>query len=148
MAKKSQHPIMSARTRWRMRAVEILYESESRSVPTGQVLNERAERMRAEPDSVQQLPDYAVTLARGVDEYRAELDRVLNRASVGWSVERMAPVDRNVLRVALFEVRYIDDVDTPVAIKEAMKVAETIGSSDNPTFINGVLDAAVAIDTD
>ncbi|QSB06610.1 transcription antitermination factor NusB [Natronoglycomyces albus] len=146
MEKKAQHPTLSARTRWRMRAVEILYEAESRSAEVAKVLTERADRMAADPDGVQQLPPYAVTLARGVDEHRLELDQILNSASQGWSVARMAPVDRNVLRVGLFEIRHVDEVDTPVAIKEAMKVASTIGSTDDPSFVNGVLHRAQFID--
>ncbi|MQM26079.1 transcription antitermination factor NusB [Glycomyces albidus] len=132
---------LTARTKWRMRAVEILYEAESRKESVKRVLAERADRAFTDPEAPR-LPKYSEELARGVDEYRYELDEAIGRAASGWSVERMPAVDRNVLRVALYEIIYVEDVDTPVAIKEAMRVAEQIGSSDDTSFVNAVLDAA------
>jgi N utilization substance protein B len=79
---------------------------------------------------------------RGVAQNLDELDAVLGKASTSWSVDRMPAVDRNVLRVALYEIRHVADVDTPVAIKEAMRVALQIGSSDDTSFVNAVLDTA------
>ncbi|RRS00786.1 transcription antitermination factor NusB [Glycomyces terrestris] len=132
---------LTARTKWRMRAVEILYEAESRGESAKRVLAERADRAFTDPEAPR-LPKYAEELVRGVDEYRYELDEAIGRAADGWAVERMPAVDRNVLRVALYEIIYVEDVDTPVAIKEAMRVAEQIGSSDDTSFVNAVLDAA------
>ncbi len=132
---------LTARTKWRMRAVEILYEAESRKESVKRILAERADRAFTDPEAPR-LPKYSEELARGVDEYRYELDEAIGRAASGWSVERMPAVDRNVLRVALYEIIYVEDVDTPVAIKEAMRVAEQIGSSDDTSFVNAVLDAA------
>ncbi|THV38714.1 transcription antitermination factor NusB [Glycomyces buryatensis] len=132
---------MSARTKWRMRAVEILYEAESRDETVDTVLTERSKRALDDPEAPR-LPAYAEQLVRGVYERRGELDEALARAASGWSVQRMPIVDRNVLRVGLYEILFEDDVDTPVAIKEALRVAEQIGSSDDTSFINAVLDAA------
>ena len=124
-----------------MRAVEILYEAESRDEAVGLVLAERRRRAEADPDAPR-LPAYAEELARGVSERLDELDAALREAAAGWTIERMPAVDRNVLRVALFEIRHVEDVEVAVAIKEALRVAEQIGSSDDPGFINAVLDAA------
>ncbi|WP_199035355.1 transcription antitermination factor NusB [Glycomyces salinus] len=136
---------MTARTKWRMRAVEILYEAESRGVAVEQVLTERAGRALEDPEAPR-LPAYAEELARGVDGYRGELDEALGRAAEGWAVARMPAVDRNILRVGLYEIIYADDVDTPVAIKEALRVAARIGSSDDTSFVNAVLDTAAKAD--
>lgn len=124
-----------------MRAVEILYEAESRDVEPSKVLAERASRAFDDPEAPR-LPAYAETLVRGVAEQLDELDDAIGRAASGWAVERLPAVDRNVLRVGLYEIRHVDDVDTAVAIKEAMRVAEQIGSSDDTSFVNAVLDAA------
>lgn len=124
-----------------MRAVEILYEAESRDIEPSKVLAERADRAFKDPEAPR-LPAYSEQLVRGVAQKLDELDAVLGKASSGWSVERMPAVDRNVLRVGLYEIRHVADVDTPVAIKEAMRVAEQIGSSDDTSFINAVLDTA------
>ncbi|MEU5874327.1 transcription antitermination factor NusB [Glycomyces sp. NPDC047369] len=132
---------LTARTKWRMRAVEILYEAESRGEGVKRVLAERADRAFTDPEAPR-LPKYSEELARGVDEYRYELDEAIGRAADGWLVERMPAVDRNVLRVALYEIIYVEDVDTPVAIKEAMRVWEQIGSTDDTKFVNAVLDSA------
>ncbi len=124
-----------------MRAVEILYESESRDEPVETVLTERAGRAAADPEAPR-LPAYAERLVRGVAEHIDEIDEALREAAAGWSIERMPAVDRNVLRVGLYEIRFVEDVDAPVAIKEALRVAEQIGSSDDPAFVNAVLDKA------
>jgi N utilization substance protein B len=141
--RKEQHEPhrLTARTKWRMRAVEILYEAESRDIEPSKVLAERADRAFKDPEAPR-LPAYAEQLVRGVAQNLDELDTVLGKAASGWSVERMPAVDRNVLRVALYEIRHVADVDTPVAIKEAMRVAEQIGSSDDTSFVNAVLDTA------
>jgi transcription antitermination protein NusB len=142
VAKEQHDPNrLTARTKWRMRAVEILYEAESRDTEPSKVLAERADRAFTDPEAPR-LPAYAEQLVRGVAANLDELDAVLGKASTSWSVERMPAVDRNVLRVALYEIRHVDDVDTAVAIKEAMRVALQIGSSDDTSFVNAVLDAA------
>ncbi|WP_051704119.1 transcription antitermination factor NusB [Glycomyces sp. NRRL B-16210] len=132
---------LTARTKWRMRAVEILYEAESRDIEPSKVLVERADRAFADPEAPR-LPAYSEQLVRGVATHLDELDDLIGRAASGWSVERLPAVDRNVLRVGLYEIRHVADVDTPVAIKEALRVAEQIGSSDDTSFVNAVLDAA------
>jgi N utilization substance protein B len=82
-------------------------------------------------------------LAEGVDENRAELDEVIGRHARGWTVDRIAPLDRNILRVALFEIEHREDVPTEVAIDEAIELAKAYCGADAPGFINGVLGAAV-----
>jgi N utilization substance protein B len=82
-------------------------------------------------------------LAEGVEEHRTELDETIERHAKGWSVQRVAPLDRNIMRVALYEIGHREDVPTEVAIDEAVELAKEYCGSDAPGFINGVLGAAV-----
>jgi transcription antitermination protein NusB len=82
-------------------------------------------------------------LAEGVEAHRDELDEVIGRHARGWTLDRIAPLDRNILRVALYEIDHRDDVPTEVAIDEAIELAKAYCGADAPGFINGVLGAAV-----
>jgi transcription antitermination protein NusB len=82
-------------------------------------------------------------LAEGVQEHRSELDAAIARHAKGWSLERIAPLDRNIMRVALYEIEHRDDVPTEVAIDEAVELAKQYCGADAPGFVNGVLGAAV-----
>jgi N utilization substance protein B len=84
------------------------------------------------------------TLVRGVCAHRAELDEILARLSQKWRVERLARVDRNVLRLALFELAHCQtDIPARVAINEAVELAKRFGSEEAPAFVNGLLDSAL-----
>jgi N utilization substance protein B len=82
-------------------------------------------------------------LADGVEEHREELDSVIARHAKGWPLDRIAPLDRNVIRVALYEIVHRDDVPTEVAIDEAVELAKEYCGADAPGFVNGILGAAV-----
>ncbi|GMW00608.1 MAG: hypothetical protein AMXMBFR84_17450 [Candidatus Hydrogenedentota bacterium] len=84
--------------------------------------------------------EYAETLIRGVFEYRVELDTAIDSALTGWTPERVARVERNILRVALYEIRHVAGMPTKVAINEAVEVAKRFGADDAPRFVNAVLD--------
>lgn len=82
-------------------------------------------------------------LAEGVDEHRGELDAAIAAHAKGWALDRIAPLDRNIMRVALYEIRHREDVPTEVAIDEAVELAKEYSGADAPGFVNGVLGAAV-----
>jgi transcription antitermination protein NusB len=82
-------------------------------------------------------------LAEGVEARREQLDEAIARHAKGWSLDRIAPLDRNIMRVALYEVGYRDDVPMEVAIDEAVELAKEYSGADAPAFVNGVLGAAV-----
>ena len=82
-------------------------------------------------------------LAEGVAEHREELDATIARYAKGWSLERIAPLDRNIMRVALYEIDHRDDVPAEVAIDEAIELAKQYCGADAPGFVNGVLGAAM-----
>ena len=83
-------------------------------------------------------------LAEQVDAGRAELDELIARHSKGWALERIAPLERNIMRVALFEALHRDDVPVEVAIDEAVELAKKYCGADAPGFVNGILGAALA----
>lgn len=82
-------------------------------------------------------------LAEGAAEHREELDAEIARHSRGWSLDRIAPLERNIMRVALFEIRHREDIPTEVAIDEAVELAKEFCGADTPGYVNGVLGAAV-----
>lgn len=84
--------------------------------------------------------EFCEALVRGVRENVDELDRTLGQASRNWRLERMARVDRNLLRLALYELRFLPDVPAKVAINEAIEIAKRFGTADSPAFVNGILD--------
>jgi len=88
------------------------------------------------------LEEYAVDLARGVEEEQERLDAVLSEVSVGWPVHRMSAVDRTILRLALYEMLYVEDVPPDVAVNEAVELARGFSGEEAPAFVGGVLRGA------
>jgi transcription antitermination protein NusB len=80
-------------------------------------------------------------LAEGVDIHREELDDIIADHAKGWKVDRIAPLELNVMRVALYEIEHVDDVPTEVAIDEAVNLAKEYCGADAPGFVNGILGA-------
>lgn len=124
---------MPARSRARKRAVDVLYEAELRSIAPDVVLAERV--AAADPP----VPEYAVALVEGVVRHAERIDELLGEHSVGWTLARMPPVDRNVLRLGVYELLYADDVPDPVAVSEAVYLARNLSTDESPTFVNGLL---------
>ena len=83
---------------------------------------------------------FAEQLVRGTFENLAEIDAIVQRASKNWRLERMARVDRNVLRLAAYELHYQPEVPSKVVINEAIEVARRYGAAESPAFVNGLLD--------
>lgn len=83
-------------------------------------------------------------LAEGVEEHREELDRLISRHSVDWSLERIAPLERSIMRVALYEALHREDIPVEVALDEAIELTKEYCGAEAPGFVNGVLGAAVA----
>ena len=86
--------------------------------------------------------DFTRELAEGTQAERERLDELIERHATDWSVDRIAPLDRNILRVALFELLHRPDVPAEVAIDEAVEAAKELCSTDAPGFVNGILGAA------
>ena len=86
--------------------------------------------------------EFTRELAEGVDLERAGLDEEIARLSRGWELERIAALERSIMRVALYEMRYRDDVPTEVAIDEAVNLSKEYCGADAPAFVNGILGSA------
>jgi transcription antitermination protein NusB len=126
-------PGMSARTKARKRALDVLFESEVRGLELDGTLEDRL--LAQEPP----VKEYTVELVRGVTDNRSRIDGLLSSYSEGWSLERMPAVDRNVLRIGVFEVLYVDDVPDAVAVTEAINLVRDLSTDESPSFVNGVL---------
>ncbi len=119
----------SSRHQARERALTLLYEADLKGVSLTRVL----EGLPMPPDP------YAAHLVRTVEDRRAEIDELIGRAAIGWELDRMAVVDRNVLRLALAELLGSPDVPTAVALDEAVELAASYSTDDSGRFVNGVL---------
>lgn len=128
---------MAARSKARKRALDVLYASELR----GESPVDALERAVAEGEGPTN--DYTAVLVRGVEEHRARIDEVLASYSEGWTLDRMPAVDRNVLRLGVWELLWADDVPDPVAVSEAMALVQDLSTDESPQFVNGVLGAIV-----
>jgi transcription antitermination protein NusB len=124
---------MAARSKARKRALDVLYESDVRGTDPVTTLAERL--AQADPP----VPDYSVELVEGVTGNLPLLDEVLGAHAEGWTVSRMPPVDRAVLRLALYELLVRDDVPDAVVIDEAVELAKSLSTDESPRFVNGVL---------
>ena len=80
-----------------------------------------------------------MTLVEGVDAHADRIDELIATYAEGWTLERMPVVDRNLARIAVFELLYCDEIDDPVAISEAVELARELSTDDSPRFLNGLL---------
>lgn len=126
---------MSARTKYRKRALDILFESELQGLPLGGTL---ASRLEANDPPVHA---YTVQLVEGVVANAERIDGLIAENAKGWTLDRMPVVDRNLLRIATYEITEVDDVPPAVAIAEAVELARELSTDDSAGFINGVLSA-------
>ncbi len=124
---------MGARSKARKRALDILYEADVRGTSA---LDTAAERLaQANPP----VPAYAVQLVEGVVAQRQRIDELMATYAEGWTLDRMPAVDRNVLRIGIYELLYEPAVPDAVAISEAVELAKRISTDDSAGFVNGLL---------
>ncbi len=131
--------IMRKRTKARELALQILYQADVTQVDAKELVDEFfAMEVSAQEDS--SVRDYARELALSIWERREEIDREISQYATNWHLDRMATVDRNVLRLAGFELMFRNDIPPKVAINEAVELAKKYGDLDSGKFVNGVLD--------
>ena len=123
---------MSARGKARKRALEVLFESDLRKKVAVELLADRP------VDDLSQ-GEYAKALVVGVDSHREKIDEIINTYSEGWDMDRMPGIDRNILRIAIFEILWNSEVDDNVAISQAVEMANELSTVDSGKYINGVL---------
>ncbi len=124
---------MAARSKARKRALDVLFEADLRGLPVLELLSER--------QSLGDVPvqPYAADLVRGVATHRDRIDELISWNLVDWTLERMPAVDRNILRIGVYELLWAADVPDGVAISEAVTLAQDLSTDNSPTFVNGLL---------
>ncbi len=111
----------------------MLYEADLRSVATADVLAERV--LAADPP----VNPYTIELVDGVRFNSERTDEILSQYSEGWTLERMPPLDRAILRLGIYELLWQEEVPSAVVIDEAVELAKTLSTDESPKFVNGVL---------
>lgn len=133
---------MSARSKARKAALDLLYEGDIRKSSPQQLLDLRS----ADLDYV--VRDFTKELVAGVERHRRKIDELITTYSQGWDMDRMPVIDRNILRLGIYEVLWSEDVPTAVAIDEAVDLAQTLSTEDSSKYINGVLSKILEIKPD
>ncbi|MBV9487524.1 MAG: transcription antitermination factor NusB [Frankiaceae bacterium] len=128
---------MAARSKARKRALDVLYEADLRGNDPLATLADWVDR--ADPP----VQDYARELVEGVVANRDRIDAVVSQYAEAWTVDRMPPVDRAVLRLALYELLWCDSIPDAVAIDEAVELAKSLSTDASPAFVNGLLSRVV-----
>jgi N utilization substance protein B len=127
---------MPARRKARKRALDVLYEADMRDRPPVEVLAGYLERIeQPRPDHI----TYTISLVEGVAAHLDRIDELIGSYAEGWTLDRMPVIDRNLARIAIQELLYVDEIDDPVAISEAVELAKQMSTDDSPRFLNGIL---------
>ncbi len=114
---------------------QLLFQADVGGIPLDEVIRIHKISSEAQP----QVWSFAEELANGAWNYREDADAIITRYSQGWSVERMPNADRNILRIALFEIFHLEDIPVNVSVNEAVELAKEYSTADSARFINGVL---------
>jgi N utilization substance protein B len=123
---------VAARSKARKRALDFLYEADIKNVLAADLFKARgAAELSQEP--------YVLTLINGVAEHLNKIDELIITYAQGWDMDRMPPIDRNILRLAIFEILWEADVDLKVACDEAVELAKSLSTDESASYINGVL---------
>jgi N utilization substance protein B len=123
---------VSARSKARKRALDFLYEADIKKVQASELFGVRgAAELSQEP--------YVLTLLSGVAEHINKIDELIITYAQGWDMDRMPPIDRNILRIAIYEILWAADIDLQVACDEAVELAKSISTDESSSYINGVL---------
>jgi len=129
---------MSARRKARKRALDLLFESEMRGVVATELLANR-------PSDELSQAEYVQLLISGVSEHKAKIDELIHTYAEGWDMDRMPVIDRNLLRIALFEILWNPEVDDKVAVSEAVEIAQELSTKDSASYINGILGRVILL---
>jgi N utilization substance protein B len=129
---------VAARSKARKRALDLLFEADVRGVDPLDTLGAWVDR--ADPP----VADYTRSLVQGVASHGTRIDEVVATYARDWSLDRMPPVDRNTLRLAVYELLWCDDVPDAVVIDEAVELAKSLSTDDSAGYVNGLLARVLA----
>lgn len=131
--------MVAKKTKSRMAALQALYELDLADHPLGTALEARAKDL--ELDEAQY--DFALKLTQGVQKTIVQLDELISRHAPEWPLDQVAVIDRNILRLALWEIAFYRETPLRVVINEAVELAKVYGTDSSPRFVNGVLGSLV-----
>jgi len=134
---ESAFSLIAARKKAREIALQVLYQKDITKEPIETVWKVFCEHHQPPAIAL----DYAWYLVKGVNEYLSYIDVLIEKYTIRWSIERISLIERNILRLAVYEMFYIEDVPPKVSINEAIELAKKYGTKTSASFINGVLDA-------
>ena len=134
---------MSARSKARKQALDLLYETDIRGTNLIETLVSRD--IPAEGPDARPIREYTRELVNGVSENRRKIDELITTYAQGWDMDRLPAVDRNILRLGIFEILWSSAVPTSVAIDEALALAKELSSDDSSKYIHGVLGRIASI---
>ena len=134
---------MSARSKARKQALDLLYETDIRGTNLVETLVSRD--VPAEGPDARPIRDYTKELVNGVSENRRKIDELITTYAQGWDMDRLPAVDRNILRLGIYEILWAKDVPTSVAIDESLVLAKELSSDDSSKYIHGVLGRIASI---
>jgi transcription antitermination protein NusB len=131
------HPIMTRRSRGREVALQVLYQVEQNAhVPLPEVRRFIQRRLLAD----RKLCEFTEGLIAGVKEHQVRIDTLISEAAENWRLDRMAAIDRNILRLGVYEMMFSQEVPARVAINEALELAKRYSTAQSSRFVNGILD--------
>ena len=133
---------MSARSKARKAALDLLYESDIRSRPATELLNDRL------TDLDYLIRDYTRNLIVGVSERKSKIDEIILMRAKGWDLDRMPVIDRNILRLGTFELLWSNEIPANVVISEAVELAKSLSTEESASYINGVMAAILEVKSD
>jgi N utilization substance protein B len=129
---------VSARTKARKRALDVLYVADIREISMTDALVMETTRAMAQPERNSSW-GYAREIVQGVIDHRSEIDELIETYSQGWSLNRMPTLDRAILRIGIWELGHNDEIPDHVAISEAVELAQSLSTDDSAVFVNGLL---------
>ena len=127
---------MRKRTQAREYALQILYQIDVRNDPEDKILVDFWKNIETEPE----VSDFAAKLVIGTIRNKKKIDEMISKYASNWKLSRMAVIDRNVLRMAAYELLYCEDIPPKVSINEAVDLAKKFGDTESGKFVNGILD--------
>ncbi len=134
---------MSARSKARKQALDLLYETDIRGTDLVKTLVERD--IPADGPDARPIREYTRELVNGVSDNRRKIDELITTYAQGWDMDRLPAVDRNILRLGIYEILWSNSVPTSVAIDEALDLAKELSSDDSSKYIHGVLGRIASI---
>ena len=134
---------MSARSKARKQCLDLLYEGDIRSLAPADLLALRD--VEDDVPDARPVREYTKELILGIAEHRRKIDELISTYAQGWDMDRLPAVDRNILRLGIYEILWRKDLDDAVAINEALNLAKELSTEDSATYIHGVLGRIASI---